>query len=412
MADLALQLKKHGYQALPRLRSAALDPDAFPARLLGRSALVVRGPEGARLFYDDDVVRRRDAVPPPLADLLFGHGAVHGLDGLEHKERKQVFLDVLTRERVRELGETVAGELAAAVEAWPLRPPFSLFDELVRAYGVSVVAWAGVDVPPHEAARLSRELAVVVDGFGFAGRAYARAWMARLHLNRWARRVVEEARSGDRQPAPGTMLHALAHGRGASLPAPVAGVELLNVIRPAVAVAWLGTFAALALTEHARHGPVLADPDQHRARRAFANEVRRVSPFVPALAGRLRHDVQFRSHRMVEGDFLVLDVPGTNHHEDVWDDPAAFRPERFLSGDPGIFDFVPQGGGEVGTGHRCPGEGVAMTLLDHTLLRLSRTAFTVAGSAPDLDRIPTLPGNGLLVVETSLLDQRDLPAAS
>ena len=43
------------------------------------------------MFYDTTAVRRKGAVPAPLANLLFGRGAVHGLDDHEHAERKRIF---------------------------------------------------------------------------------------------------------------------------------------------------------------------------------------------------------------------------------------------------------------------------------------------------------------------------------
>src|SRR4051794_436966 len=98
MTDLSLSLLRHGYRALPRAWQRSGDPegDAMACRLLGRRALVVRGGHGARTFYDESVVQRRGAVPAPLRNLLFGSGAVHGLDGEEHRERKALFLSAIT----------------------------------------------------------------------------------------------------------------------------------------------------------------------------------------------------------------------------------------------------------------------------------------------------------------------------
>jgi fatty-acid peroxygenase len=82
--ELSLALMRHGYDALPRLAARAADPDAYVVRFLGRNALVVRGEEGARLFYDNQVMTRQGAAPRPLADLLFGRGGVQDLDGEPH----------------------------------------------------------------------------------------------------------------------------------------------------------------------------------------------------------------------------------------------------------------------------------------------------------------------------------------
>ena len=398
MTDLALALSRNGYLAFPQAWERSADPegDAMECRLLGRRALVVRGGHGARTFYDETLVQRRGAVPPLLANLIFGSGAVHGLDGKEHRARKSLFVSAITPERVAELGEEVARELQEVVRTWPRRAPVRLFDELVRVYGACALRWAGVEVTPHEAATIARRLAWIVDGFGFSPGAYARGWASRLWANRWARGVVRDAREGRRHAVPGTMLDILAHGEGSTLPLDTAGVELLNVVRPTVAVAWLGTFAAVELARHPEYGPVLAECGARDDRWRFADEVRRLTPFVPALAGGVRRPTSWQGHRVEPGDLLILDVPGTNRHRS-WRDPDRFRPERFLDHEHGAFELVPQGGGDVRLGHRCPGEPVTLTLLDRTLHQLARTGWSVSTAAPDLRRIPTLPGGGLLV---------------
>jgi fatty-acid peroxygenase len=393
VTDLAIALLRRGYDALPDLwsGSTSASDDLVRTRLLGRPALVVRGPDGARLFYDDTLVERSGVVPAPLGHLLFGKGAVHGLDGAEHRVRKAMFVDVLTPARVEELGCDVATGLDDAVLSWPRREPVRLFDELVRVYGTCVLPWAGVQVGPAEAAAVATRMARIVDGFGFAPRAYAAGWAARVRSDRWAAALVREARTGVRRTADGTMLQALTRGPGRELPLDVAGVELLNVIRPTVAVAWLGAFAALSLVENPGAGRLLGDPDRRTERRHFADEVRRTTPFVPALAGRVRRTASWHGAHLEPGDLVVLDVPATNHYPGTWRGPRAFRPERFGERAPDAFEHVPQGGGDVRQGHRCPGEEIAMTLLDRTLFRLARTGFTLSGEAPDLTRIPTLP---------------------
>lgn len=404
MLDLSLALLRRGYLALPEIwASTGSDQTHVATRLLGRPAHVVRGPAGARLFYDETVVARTGALPAPLAHLLFGKGAVHGLDGDRHRARKALFVDALTPDRVAALGREVAAELEDAALSWCRREQVGLFDELVRVYGTCVVQWSGIAVEPHGAAKVARRSADVVDGFGFAPRAYARAWSARTLLDRWATARVREARAGDRRPAEGTMLHVLSTGPGRYLPAKVAGVELLNVIRPTVAVAWLGAFAALALVRAPDAGRVLGDPARRAERRFFADEVRRTAPFVPALAGRVVRTTIWRGQRIRRGQYLVLDVPATNRFGGTWGDPDLFRPSRFAEHDPDAFEHVPQGGGDVRRGHRCPGEEIALELLDRTLLQLARTGFTLAGGEADLTRIPTRP-KGLAVRDAAPID--------
>jgi fatty-acid peroxygenase len=389
MADLAWRLWRDGYRALSEERARHDGADAFETRLLGRRTLVVRGPAGARLFYDTSVIRRHDAIPAPLASLLFGTGAVHGLDDAEHAARKSMFLDLLAEERIAPLVTAVERELARRATRW--RGRVVVFDELAEVYGAAVLPWAGIACSRRRAARLARQLARIVDGFGVAPAAYARGWAARLAADRWARRLVESVRSGETIPPAGSVLAVIA---GADLPAPVAAVELINVLRPTVAVAWPGTFVAVALAEHRQWRELLGDPER---RVAFAHEVRRRYPFVPALAGRVRRDADALGYRLDAGDRVVLDVVGTDHDPATWPDPDDFLPARFAHGEPDPYALVPQGGGDARTGHRCPGEPLTVRLLAATAGVLAGVDFQPVDASYDVTRIPTLPPRGLLI---------------
>jgi fatty-acid peroxygenase len=96
---------------------------------------------------------------------------------------------------------------------------------------------------------------------------------------------------------------------------------------------------------------------------------------------------------------VVLDVYGTLHDPAHWDRPDVFRPERFLGGglDPDL--LVPQGGGDVGTGHRCPGEDVVLTMLAVAVQALAgaRLALPPQDLRHDLTELPTRPRSGVLL---------------
>jgi len=322
---------------------------------------------------------------------------VHGLDDEQHQQRKAMFLEMLGDESTRPLAEAIGVDLRQRAERW-VGSEVRLFDELVEVYGAAVQAWAGIHADAGAIRRQSRRLAAIVDGFGGAGAAYPRAWRARLVANRWARSLVEEVRAGRCTTTPGSPLQALATGPGRDLSSRVAGVELLNILRPTVAVAWPATFLARALVEHPAWRPRLHDDPSGERRTAFGHEVRRTCPFVPALAGRARARAEIDGTVLEPGDLLVLDVPGTHRDPRHWDAPDDFLPERFAGVWPDPFAFVPQGGGDPATGHRCPGEPLTVAILDETAAVLADLGYRIVGSAGhDPQRIPTLPGGGLVI---------------
>jgi fatty-acid peroxygenase len=395
--DRTIPLVRTGYPWAAQVRDGAA---AAPTRLLGRRAVVVGGPTGVRRFYDPRL-RRRGAFPAVIKLLLFGPGTVHGIDDAEHHLRKALFLGVITPDSVAELASRAQREWEAAIGRWSGRDQVVLFDEAVQVLAASVIPWAGVPIDAQELPTRARQLATVLQGFATPGPAYLRAVRARLAVGRWARRLVRDTRNGRINPPAGTALHAAAEARdtaGQLLPERVAATELLNVIRPTIAVAWFVTFAGKALHENPEWRQRIADGDRG-ALDAFVQEVRRLYPFVPLLTARARSKQDVLGVTVPRGGLVVLDVHGTNHDPGAWPDPDRFDPERFLRGSVDPDTLVPQGGGAVDTGHRCPGEGVTLTMT-----AVAAQALAGAGrSMPDQDleidlsRIPTLPRSGVVL---------------
>ena len=95
------------------------------------------------------------------------------MDGTEHRDRERLILDVLDPDRLDSLVDEVRGALVTRAGGWVGRE-VDLHRELVSVYGAATLHWAGLDVARREADLVSRRLAEIVDGFGFAGPAYVR----------------------------------------------------------------------------------------------------------------------------------------------------------------------------------------------------------------------------------------------
>jgi fatty-acid peroxygenase len=356
--------------------------------MMGRRAVVLGSEEAARVFYDESVVERSGAVPVALKNLLFGRGAVHGLDGEAHRRRK-----ALMRQLVgdgSDLGAEVARRLEVAVSGWEGRD-IDVFDELVHAYGGAALAWVGCEPSASEEEWMARALSLIVDGFGGAGSAYLRAWAARWRTQLWLRGRIARARRRQARAPAGSPLEVLADRR--DLSRSVAAVELGNLVRPTVAVAWLGSFATWRLAQDKEWRGLLATDQVGAAHVAFAHEVRRTSPFVPVLAGRARRSTTVDGVPIRAGDRLVLDVWGIDTAAERWAG-YDFNPDRFWQREPGAYEMVPQGGGEPG-GHRCPGEDPTIRIVAETARVLARGEWSLSAPADlDMTRIPTRPAGG------------------
>jgi fatty-acid peroxygenase len=161
-----------------------------------------------------------------------------------------------------------------------------------------------------------------------------------------------------------------------------------------VAISVFIVFAAHALHEHPAWRSRLRTNRDREELDAFVQEVRRFYPFFPAVVARTRRDFEWNGFRFAAGRRTMLDLFGTNHDPRSWHAPAKFRPERFLDREPGLYTFVPQGGGSVERNHRCPGEGITRALMTQAVeLLIDRLDATVAPQDLHVDarRLPALP---------------------
>jgi fatty-acid peroxygenase len=198
---------------------------------------------------------------------------------------------------------------------------------------------------------------------------------------------------------------------GAELPASIAAVELLNLLRATVAVARFIVFAAVALREHGGSRRRIAAGDaEHLA--CFVQEVRRTTPFFPFIGGRVRKPFEWGGHAFAEGDWVLLDLYGTDRDPRSWHDPHVFRPERYRTERPDAFNFVPQGAGDAVTTHRCPGEEIANRLIETAVHLLSTMKYEVPDQdlSVDLARIPALPRSGFVMTRIRRVEPSDTPA--
>lgn len=399
--DSTLAFRRDPYRFIAR-RCRQLGADVFQTRLLLRKTLCMSGPEAAAVFYDHSYFRRRGASPGRVQRTLFGKGGVQGLDGDTHRHRKAMFMALMTPENLdRLLAETEAA-WADAVDQWPEDEAVSLYDQCHGLLTRAVCAWAGVPLPEAEVDRRTHELTTLFDNAGDVGPSHWRARFDRKRANAWIEGVIKQIRAGEHLPDEHAAAHVMAHHRdeaGNLLPARIAAVELLNVLRPVVAVSVYITFVAHALEMHPEVRAGLVDGgDEQRA--AFAQEVRRFYPFFPAVVAVTREAFTWHDYAFPPNTRVLLDLYGTNHDPRTWTDPETFRPARFLETKPGPYEFVPQGGGDHHIQHRCPGEAITSRLMEQAAdLLVHRLDYEVPEQDMEVDyqRLPALPRDGLLL---------------
>ncbi|MGW7348498.1 cytochrome P450 [Streptomyces sp. NPDC054854] len=371
-------------------------------RLMGRPAIALRGPDAVAFFYDEKHVVRTAALPDPVLDTLFGQGAVHTLDGDVHRVRKAMFIALLKDGAgVATLGKYVTQRWRGAM-ADQGQDRVVLFDEAAKVLARAVGDWVGVPLSYARAAELARDCTSMVDGFATPGPRHLRARRARRRQEQAFAGLITDVRTTPEGDRTGSALEAVAWHRdldGTLLDPRTAAVELLNIIRPTIAIAWFATFAGHALHRWPQHRDLLRADTGGSYAEAFAHEVRRFYPFAPFVAGLAAQDFAWHGEHVPKDALVLLDLYGQNHDPALWEDPYRFEPRRFASPegplDP-LDNLVPQGGGDPALGHRCPGEDITVAALAVIATELARLDYEV----PDQDlgiplsRMPTLPRSG------------------
>ncbi|HEY4545310.1 MAG TPA: cytochrome P450 [Pedomonas sp.] len=401
LLDSTLALYQDPYRFIMQ-RCRRFGSDLFEARLLLGKTICMTGPAAARLFYDADRFMRLGAMPEPIMSTLIGHGGVQGLDDEAHRHRKHIFLSLMLPGRFEGLLERLAAQWNASIEDWAKQQEVTLYFGLHDLLARGVCAWVGVPLEGRDAPMRIREIVALFDHAGSAGIRHLWSRFSRKRAERWMAGIVADIRSGTLRPPEESIVCAIARHRdldGQLLPPRVAAVELLNVIRPVVAVSVYILFIAHALHEN----PVVRETLRSAApeyKDAFVQEVRRYYPFFPAVAARARHAFKWRGYRFPAGRRVILDLHGTNHDPRTWERPDDFEPARFLQSDGDLFNLIPQGGGHHASGHRCAGEWITLAIMKQGLdMLVHRIRYDVPEQDLRIDwsRLPALPRSRFVV---------------
>lgn len=399
--DNSIKLMTEGYLYIPN-RLRRFDSTIFQTRLLGQKAICISGEEAGEIFYDNELFQRKGAAPKRIKESLFGVGGVQGMDGAAHRHRKQLFMSLMTPDRLKVLNTLTVVHWEIATQKWEKMDSVELFEEAEKIMCRIACGWAGVPLWAKELNLRSRDLAAMVDAFGAAGPRHWQGRTARNRTEKWIEYIIQQVRSGKMEAPEETALYAMSWHRdlnGNLLDLKTAAVELINILRPIVAIARYITFGALALHHYPETREKLAEDDGEYSQ-MFVQEIRRFYPFGPFTGARVRKDFTWKGYKFKQGTLVLLDIYGTNHNPDLWEDPDTFLPERFTDWEGSPFDFIPQGGGEYDIGHRCAGEWVTIEAMKTSLEFLTQR-ITYEVPPQDLSysmvRMPTIPRSRFVI---------------
>lgn len=394
--DHTLALLEEGYQFILN-RQDRFDSRVFQTKILGEAAICLVGKQEAELFYDDDKFIRKGAAPKRVQKTLFGQGGVQSLDGIEHRQRKEMFLFLMNKESLSEISRIVSEEWRKELTQ-PLHE-VNVYESAKHVLARTALRWTGI--PFDNSEEWVEELSPLFEYASNIGWKHWQSRRSRKSLERKIEKLVEELRAGNIHAENTSAFHLFTWHRNKKnelLATNIVAVELLNVLRPITAISVYIDFLILAVHQYPN------EVDRFRKEKAlsyaFVQEVRRYYPFFPFVIARVKRDFQWKGYGSKKDTLTLLDLYGTNHDPEIWSEPNRFQPDRFKDWDEDPFSFIPQGGGEFDIGHRCPGEYMTIEILRTTLdFFVEKIRYTVPEQdfTYEMNKIPSLPTSNMII---------------
>ncbi|MGP4039802.1 cytochrome P450 [Gracilibacillus sp. D59] len=393
--DHTLELLKEGYYFIMN-RADKFDSRIFETRLLGEKAICLVGKEEAKLFYDNEKFKRKNAAPGRIQKTLFGKGGVQGLDDVEHRHRKAMFMTLMTDDLLGEIRSLTQEEWRQHLSE--NKSDVNIYKAAKHVLTRIALRWTGVPFQKKEADQWTEELSDLFEHAADVGPKHWKARWSRQRAEGWLEDLVQQVRKDKVEVDKNRPLYQFSMHKdlnGKLLKPYIVAVELLNLLRPIVAIAVYIDFAVLAMHDYPGEVKRIREGNG----RQFIQEVRRFYPFFPFTTARVKRDFLWNDFEFKKGTLTLLDLYGTNHDPVIWEEPNQFNPERFNNWKESPFDFIPQGGGEFDIGHRCAGEWITIDILNETVNYFSKISFDFPDQdfSYSMNEIPSLPQSNIII---------------
>jgi cytochrome P450 len=407
----------------------------FSLTFLGfeRPMVLISDPAAIKALYGE----REHGLPPGrniVLEPILGSRSLLLLEGSDHLARRRLMLPLFHGERMRSYEPIVSEIVDAEIDSWPLGEEFAIHPPMqaVTLEVILRVVFGVADGPRLERLRgmLARVLAETASPFaqlvGLASSRFGgRGPWARFETQLKAVDELLYAEIAERRAAGGLeqrddILSALMLARfedGEAMSDTELRDQLMTLLlagheTTATALAWIFDL----LLRHPRELGRLRDSleaGEEDYLRATISESLRLRPVVPLAGRRLAKELSVDGLTLPAGTDVTPAIWLTHTRADVYPEPFAFRPERFLGEGPDTYAWVPFGGGV----RRCLGASFAEFEMRIALREiLARCELRKANPAPERvgrRNITLSPRDGTPVVLTARHPARehDLVAA-
>jgi cytochrome P450 family 135 len=350
--------------------------DTFTLRLLNEDTWVMlTDPEDVKVAFTGDATLMHAGEANAILRPVVGPRSILLLDEGAHLTQRKLLLPPFHGERMARYGAVMRAAAEREIASWPADEPLPVWQRMQDVtLEVIVRAVFGV-VEPGELARLRALLGGMLDWTVRPRQMFSLAVLgaARVERNRLFRRVLDpiDAALGEiitrRRADPDlaarddilSMLLQARHEDGAPMTDAELRDELMTLLvagheTTATSLAW----AVERLVRHPDalervRAEVAAGEDAYLD--AVVKETLRLRPVLPIVLRRLTAPLTLGGHELPAGVSLAPCIFLVHRREDIYPEPHAFRPERFLEHPAGTYTWIPFGGGV----RRCLGAAFA-----------------------------------------------------
>jgi cytochrome P450 len=333
-----------------------------------------------------------------LLEPLLGSSSLLLLDGTRHLQRRKLVLPPFHGERMQRYGELMAEISNDSLDDWPRGTPFPLQPRM-QAITLDVILRAvfGIeDVRRQE--RLRGALRSILD-FGGARAAFipwvrhwvGGPWVRFMHQREHVDTVLYEeiARRRREQDAQGrddifSLLLQARYEDGSPMSDKELRDELVTLLvagheTTATALSW--TFELLFRNPEVRERLMASlEAEDERYLEAVITEALRLRPVIGQISRKTVTPFELGEYLIPAGTLLSPSIQLVHRRADIYPEPLAFKPERFLEKGPDTYTWLPFGGGV----RRCVGASFAVFEMKVVLKTiLGRAELRPASSEPE-----------------------------
>lgn len=351
--------------------------DAFSVKFLGFQTpmVLVSDPDSIKALY----TARETGLPPGRTVALepvMGADSVLLLEGDTHLERRKAMLPAFHGERLRAYESVVEDVVRREIDSWPLDTEFPIHPRM-QSVTLEVILRAVFGVSDPVRRHRLRELLGGMLQMSASARFQLRILLAQrlgrgdplrelretnAAVDALLRDEIAERRSDPRLDEREDILSLLVGVRfegGGGMSDSELRDQLVTLLlagheTTATGLAWTFDLLLRNPAPMARLREELAEGGEEYLR-AVISEALRLRPVVPLAGRRLGAELAVNGYTLPPGTDVTPAIWLTHTRADLYPNPLAFEPERFLRGSPETYGWIPFGGGV----RRCLGAAFA-----------------------------------------------------